>query len=204
MQAEATKAPYPSSQRAFIRRTRREIDSDSEFFSKHCWSNITPSGGTRSSLTKSVRHDSFYVKPIAAWVPCKIFGNSFRPSCPDCRTCQFVDLGKSKWPPHPKLLFGVCSHRYLDTKLYYCRSCTKTFLGTNPESMKLDSDKYLGFFNFYLTPRCAVDDELFTLVTAGYDIPTAKIHKQLQHMATEKYLNDHLYYLHAVRANALC
>jgi hypothetical protein len=69
--------------------------------------------------------------------------------------------------------------------------------------MKLDSDKYLGFFNFYLTPRCAVDDELFTLVTAGYDIPTAKIHKQLQHMATEKYLNDHLYYLHAVRAKKI-
>lgn len=198
-----TKAQYPPAQKEFINSTRRAIDADPEFFSKHCWSAINPKGGTRSSLAKPVRHDSFYVKSIAAWVPCKIFGNGFKPSCPCCETCKFVDLGKSKWPGSPKLLFGVSTHRYLDTKMYYCRSCTKSFLGTHPESMKLDADQYLGFFNFYLTARCAIDDELFTLITAGFDIPTAKIHKQLEQMVTEKYLNDHMYYLHAVRAKKI-
>ena len=191
---------YSVAQDRFVKKTRQQIDTDgSSFFDDHDWRNIIPSGGSRSSLRKAVTVESFYVKPIAAWVPDKLFENHV-PSCPRCRSPRYVDCSAARWINFPKVLFGVSSHQYLDTKLYPCRGCGKRFTGYNRESMDLDEEKYMGFFNIYLSARFAVNEELISFITNMYDKSTSTIHRILTGMATDKYLNDHIYYLHACRA----
>ena len=193
---------YPPAQERFVKRTRDAIDSNPAYFDTHDWRSIFPSGGTRSSLTKPVSTESFYVKPIAAWVPDKLFEHHV-PCCPRCRSNRYVDVKGARWINTPKILFGVSTHKYLDTKLYPCRGCSKRFTGYNRESMAVDHDKYMGFFNFYLSSRFAADEELIAFVSNMYDKSTATIQRVLTAMTTEKYLSDHIYYLHACRANRI-
>ena len=202
MTAKKATGRYGQAQARFIQRTRDAIDRNSKFFDTVDWRSILPSGGTRSSLTKAVTTESFYCKPIAAWVPELLFENHV-PSCPRCKSPRSVNVAGARWINHPKVLFGVSSHRYLDTKLYPCRGCGKRFTGYNRESMHLDEEKYMGFFNFYLSARFAVDEELYSFCSNMYDKSTATIHRVLTGMSTEKYLNDHIYYLHACRANRI-
>ena len=149
--------------------------------------------------SKNVTAESFYIKPIAAWVPDKLFP-SHVPVCPRCETSRFVDVGKARWINNPKVLFGMDTHRYLDTKLYPCGCCNKRFTGYNRDSMKYSSNLYKGFFNFYLSGRFSVDDKLYAFITSCYDMHTPTIHRILEQACTEKYLNDYMYYLHAARA----
>ena len=59
--------PFSLAQAEFIKKTCQAIDSTSNYFDNHDWSNIVPTGGSRSSLTKSISADSFYVRPVAVW-----------------------------------------------------------------------------------------------------------------------------------------
>ena len=197
------KLPYSVAQDRFVQRTRHDIDANQcSYFDDHDWHRIVPNGGSRSSLRKAVSIDSFYVKPVAAWVPHLLFENHV-PSCPRCRSPRFVDVKAARWINTPKILFGVSSHQYLDTKLYPCRGCGQRFTGYNRESMDLDEEKYMGFFNIYLSARFAVNEDLASFITNMYDKSTASIHRVLTQMATDRYLNDHIYYLHACRANKI-
>ena len=45
-----------------------------------------------------------------------------------------------------------------------------------------------------------MDEELFSFICSNYDTPTPKIHRMLQQMAVDSYLNDFQLYLHAVRS----
>jgi hypothetical protein len=53
---------------------------------------------------------------------------------------------------------------YLDTFLYPCGRCNKTFAGYNKSSMQRDASVYYGFFNFYLGHGYAVDEPLHFMV----------------------------------------
>jgi len=182
----------------FIQDTRQSIDAmGTTYFESVDWKQINPKGGARSSLVKAIDAGSFYVKSIACWVPHLLLGNGFKPSCPNCYGNQYIDLSKCCWIEHPKILHGISTHRYLDTKYYHCRRCAKDFTGYNIESMTLDSERYVGYFNFHLTQKYAVDNELFTFITTSYDIPTHKLQKNLMQMATDKYLQDQTAFLHA-------
>ena len=195
-------AKYSCAQDRFIRRTRLEIDSNPNYFDVHDWRRLHPKGGRNASLKRPVSLESFYVKPVASWVPDKLFENHV-PSCPHCKSNRSVDCVGARWINSPKILFGISSHSYLDTKLYPCRRCGRRFTGYNRESMVLDEAKYLGYFNFYLSARFAVDEELLSFITNMYERSTSSIHKILTGMATDRYLNDQIYYLHACRANAV-
>ena len=190
---------YSEAQDYFVKQTRQEIDAKPCFFDSHDWRNIVPTGGRRSSLTKEVNVETFYVRAIAAWLPERLFPNHV-PCCPHCRSSRFVDVSAARWINYPKLLYGRETHRYLDTKLYPCKSCCKRFTGYNRVSMQLDATKFMGFFNFFLSSRFAVDEELHSLITSCYGQSTAMIHRMISQMTTDNYLNDHTYYLHAVRA----
>jgi hypothetical protein len=192
--------PFSEAQAAFIKKTRDSIDSDASFFDKHDWANIAPP--RNSSPKNPVQADDFYVKNVAAWVPEKLFANHV-PKCPNCCNNFNVNVAGARWVNNPKILFGISSHRYLDTKLYPCHGCGNFFAGHNEESMKLDGQKYMGYFNFSLSGSLAIDEELSCFLTINYEEPNEKIHSQLVQMSTEKYRTDRTRYNQAFRSGRL-
>lgn len=147
--------------------------------------------------------DAFYVKSIAAWVPHKLIANHV-PKCPKCSSSKSVDLTKCRWINQPKLLYGVSRHRYLDTVMYPCRSCSSFFTGYDETSIKLDASLYLGYFNFYLGPRYAVDEELHRHIVLSASLQsTAVIAQTIKNFAYEAYYSDYQQYLTCVGVNKI-
>jgi hypothetical protein len=98
---------------------------------------------------------------------------------------------------------GIPNDEKSDTKLYPCSSCNRRFCGYDRVSLGYDSDKLVGFFNIRLAERFAVDEDLFSFLVANGDRPTPAIHSILEEMATERYLNDYGYFLHAIRCKRI-
>ena len=72
VQVNSTMAPFCQAQVEFIKATRRRIDANPKrFFSEHDWREVLPNGSRRTPCTsqKLVDVSSFYVKPVAAFVP---------------------------------------------------------------------------------------------------------------------------------------
>lgn len=143
--------------------------------------------------------DSFYIRPIAAWVPHKLLPN-FVPTCPHCKKNKYVNVDNARWQNSPKILFGLKGNKYLDTMLYPCNNCKRQFTGYNPDSMREDSSKFIGFFNYHFSGRFAVDEELYSFICSCWEMPTPAIHRILNQMTVDTYLNDYALYLHAVRS----
>jgi hypothetical protein len=142
--------------------------------------------------------ESFYVKAVAVWVPHLLFSNHV-PCCPNCKKRDYVDPSRGRWINAPKLLFGLQRHRYLDTWLYSCRGCTRSFAGYNKQSMQLDADVYYGFCNFFLGHGYAVDEELYRfIILAATKDATAAIAHRISRMHYDSYFSDYQYYLSAV------
>jgi hypothetical protein len=188
----------------FILKTRAAIDNDaSGFFRSNNWRSILPNGGTHQSNllntgTQKSSVESFYVKGIAAWVPHRLINNHI-PSCPNCESNRNVDVVKSRWLTCPKVLFGLGSHRYLDTVLYPCVKCKKHFAGYNKKSMQVDAHVYFSYFNFFLSGGYAVDEQLYRyLVLHASTEATSIIARKLKAMAYEAYFDDYQLYLQAV------
>lgn len=185
------------------------MDADSKtFFQENDWKKIDPSGGIHDSglLNENNKRTSnveaFYVKGVACWVP-HLLIEKHKPCCPNCSTNRYVDLKKCRWVNQPKLLCELERHRYLDTVLYHCTSCTKKFAGYNEKSMQLDSHVYFSYFNFYLGPKYAVSSELYRYVVLSSSLQsTAVIAKTLQDIACEAYYADYQLYLSAVGVNS--
>ena len=153
---------YGPDQAAFIQATREKIDADSCFFDRNDWRFIAPKEGRHIRLKdKKLRVGSFYIKGVAAFVPHLILPDHV-PTCPHCESNQFIDLSACRWIVIPKILFRTTDHAYLDTKLYYCRNCTRRFTGYNKRSLELDADKWVGMFDFHLTKTFAVDPALYS------------------------------------------
>ena len=162
------RAQYGVAQANFIRRVREEVSGDINYFVGKDWRNIRPNGG-RYALPKSSKQqhtDSYYVKPVAVFVP-HLLINHHVPKCPECEKSSHVNVNATRWVTCPKVLFGMNSHRYLDTVLYKCRPCNREFAGYNEKSMKLDGDLFIGLFQFQLYRTYAVDDELYHWIVAN-------------------------------------
>ena len=122
LQIKARKVPYGPSQEAFIQKTRQTVEAMGvRFFDRKDWTRITPSGGQNTCLNGSdlsMYAETFYVKPLAVWIP-HLLVPFFLPSCPNCERRDGISLApKLKWIDRPKILYGIRSHRYLDT-IYY-------------------------------------------------------------------------------------
>ena len=131
---------YGHAQRDFIAHVRGKIDRNgAEFLKEQNWRKIKPPGGRNAFgiNNKKVTAESFYVKALAVFVPHLLIPGHV-PTCPHCEKATHVDVtGKHvRWINSPKLLFGVRSHSYLDTKLYYCHRCSKRFAGYDKKSMQ--------------------------------------------------------------------
>ena len=177
--------------------------ANDSFFDSHNWQNIEPPGGRNSSLTKSTYTDRFYVRPIAAWIPHLLIPNHV-PCCPRCGKRDLVEVKKgARFINSPKILYGMSSHRYLDTILYPCSRCKRRFSGYDRTSLAYDAEKMMGFFNFHLGKKFAVDEMLYSFITASYKVPTSQIYQQLVDMTTDRCLRDYQYYLHAIRVNKI-
>ena len=112
------------------------------------------------------------------------------PTCPTCRTNTHVDAASSKWIRFPKILHGNKSHKHLDTKLYPCKACGGSFNGYNKTSLELDAKSVIGFFNFYLAEKFAVDEELHSFIVNAPDTSSARIAKHLQKLSADNCFAD--------------
>jgi hypothetical protein len=191
---------YGRAQLDFIRSTRASIDEHGcHFFDDKDWRNLSVKGGRHVGLNGPLLHtSSFYVKSLASWVP-HLLIPGFVPSCPKCGHSKKVDPTKSTWIPNPKTLFGIRGHRYLDTKLYPCKECQKSFTGYNLKSMQIDSHKIIGFFNFNISKHFALDDDLYNEIVNSGDEPTASLQRRLEQNVKDQYFSDYQYFLFAVK-----
>jgi hypothetical protein len=196
---------FSAAQWSFIKKVRASVDSNAKaYFLEHNWRNITPAGGRFDSglldpsNRKTTTAEAFYIKAVACWVPHKLIPNHV-PKCPQCEKNRYVDPTKGRWVNSPKILYGVERHRYLDTFLYPCRNCQRTFTGYNKKSMQLDAAVYYSYFTFYLGDRYAVDDELYRkIVLETTTEATACVQKRLWKTAHDVYIEDQRMYYCAV------
>lgn len=188
----------------FVKKVRGAIKKDHVgFFSQHDWKNIVPDSGSYDShllnkgnkSTKKV--DDFYVKPMASFVPHLLITNHV-PTCPRCETKDFVHTQRARFINSPIVLYGISSNKYLDTCLYPCERCSKTFTGYNKQSMHLDASVYFAYFNFYLGPGYAVDEQLYShIIEEAASQATAMIARRLKTHAYKRYYSDYQMYLAA-------
>ena len=198
----STNINYGVAQAQFIKSIRQSIDADQGlFFQDKDWRMLTVKGGRYVGLGHSrVDTNSFYVKPVAAWVPHLLIPGHV-PCCPKCKHSRSVDCSKAIWIPTPKILYGLSGHRYLDTKSYPCAGCGGRFAGYNIDSMIADGNKLMGFFFFNVSRQFAIDDELFNEIMNSGEETTSTIYRRLSQNIKDRYFADFQYYLFAVRNN---
>jgi hypothetical protein len=212
MTEEETRQPKQlgDAQWQFVKKVRGAIKKDhSGFFNDQDWRNISPCCGSYDShlLNKANKNTtnvySFYVKPLASWVPHLLIQN-FVPTCPNCKSKEFVDATRARFINSPIVLYGMATNRYLDTCLYPCNKCNRSFAGYNKQSMQLDASVYYAYFNFYLGPGYAVDEQLYsTIIEEAATESTAMIFRRLKTHAYKRYYADYQLYLAAVGANKI-
>ena len=101
------------------------------------------------------------------------------------------------WIARPKILYGLNKHRYLDSIYYCCKNCGAKFTGYNEDSMKLDANQLVDVFNYRLGNGYAIDDELYSFIISHSNKTTASIYDRLTLLATEKWINDGMFYYKA-------
>jgi hypothetical protein len=195
-EVEANRQPKQlgDAQWRFVQKVRGAIMKDHiGFFNDHDWKNILPSSGSYDShlLNKGNKNTRsvhcFYVKPLAVWVPHLLIQNHI-PTCPRCDEKDCVDPTRARFINCPVVLFGMDTNRYLDTVLYPCNRCKRTFAGYNKQSMKLDAKVYYAYFDFYLGPGYAVDEVLYKhILEEASSSATALIAKRLKAQAYNRY-----------------
>ena len=145
---------------------------------------------------------AFYVKGLVAFVPHLILPGHV-PSCPHCRNSKWVDTPSSRWIKTPKICFGINTHKYLDTKLYKCTRCARSFTGYNKRSLELDSGKWVGLFDYHLTKTYAVDPMLYSDIVASKSDKAEVIARRCRQRVVDNYLSDFNCYLYAVGAEMI-
>jgi hypothetical protein len=194
----------------YILKVRGAIEKDHDgFFKQNNWRNICPMIGSfdshllHPSSKRTTTVEAFYVKGIASWVPHLLIKN-FVPSCPRCKTAAYVNPQKSRWINCPTVLYCISRIRYLDTHLYPCDKCKRSFAGYNKKSMHLDAAVYQSFFNFYLGSGYAVEEDLYrSIITESATESTAMIAKKLKEQAYQQYYADYALYLSAVSVDKI-
>ena len=198
--------PYCNAQAIFIKSVREAMDADAKkFLHDKDWRNILPKSARQGTASKKqLDVSSLYVKPVACFLPHAIIPGHI-PVCPRCESADKVDTHGSyvRWIRTPKTLFGLNTHRYLDTKFYWCSACRKRFAGYDKRSMQLSAKVWLGYFPFNLSDRFAVDDELYSFLINSANETTSNIHKKLNQMVTDKYYETFQYYLYLVRSKRI-
>jgi len=125
-------------------------------------------------------------------------------SCPNCKKDTHVDVESARSVSFSKLLYGIKQHRYLDTKMYPCCHCKKEFDGYNKTSLELDAKTLVGYFNFYLATKYAVDHKLYSFIVSSPDTSPARIARHLPRMVADSYLvTMSAKYLHVVRSSKI-
>ena len=195
-------------QYVFVEKVRGSVEVRKEkYFDDKDWMNIAPATvGVNHSSNQKISVQSYYVRPVAVWVPHLLVKNHM-PSCPKCRCCTNVRVkantkGEWEWVKSPLVMHGVPSHTYLDTVYYFCTKldCYSAFTGYNQLSLQIDAKQYVGLFNIYLANRFAVHPDLYSYVIShSIDDSTAGIHRKLKQAATDKYAAEVHRYYHAVQ-----
>ena len=198
------KVCYGKAQHDFITSDRTAVTEEgAAYFKKKDWKQIGPNIHTSLALTDlKICAESFYVKDVAVWVPHLLLPNHVT-CCPHCGQSDCVDLSKAEFVERPKILHGVRTHRHLDTMMYKCVKCNKSFTGYNPKSLEKDAAKVLGVFTFFVCRGFALDEECYSHVTNHSHDTTASIHRRIALSHTDKFLDDSLFYCRCCYADKI-
>jgi hypothetical protein len=100
----------------FVKKVRGAIKKDHVgFFNQHDWRNILPTSGSYDSHLLNTNNknttavDAFYVKPMACWVPHLLVQNHV-PTCPRCKSKEFVDAIRARFINSPIVLYGMSTN----------------------------------------------------------------------------------------------
>ena len=180
--------PHCLAQAAFVKSVRSDMDANAKkFLLDKDWRKLLPKSARQGTASnKQIDVTSFYVKPIALHALCLM------PVCPHCESSNKVETSGShvRWINTPKTLFGLHSHRCLDTKLCWCSSCRSRFAGYDKCSMQLSAKVWLGYFPFNLSDRFAVDEELHSFIINSANETTTEMLNKLQKLSTDKHHAD--------------
>jgi len=192
---------HGNSQAQFIDSVRIEIESglNKDYFAKRDWKRLT--WATPASLvnTKKISPQLFYVKDLAVWIPHMLIPGCV-PSCGKCLSKEGVDPNNFRFVEFPKIMYGLTSHRYLDSVYYHCGNCRGDFQACNPETLKHDGKELLGVLNFRLSQGFVVDEELYSFITTHGADTTTSIHQRIKGMHANRYVYEASCYYRAVVA----
>lgn len=202
-----SKPRYGAAQAEFIRNTRKSIKEDPSILMGMDWRRIPYSSNHLSLASKKkISVNDFYVKDYAVWLPHAIIPH-YIPTCYRCGRKEGVDPTRFRWVPHPKILHGVRSHRYLDSVYYSCTPCGGLnggeFTAWNEKTMSLDAKEITGVLNFRLSKGFVVDDELHSFVVALSNDATASTYQRLKDLHADHWVNLSTIYHRAILAKRI-
>jgi len=193
---------YGEAQAAFIQRTRDAIKADPcGFLLKNDWRRIkcSPQAVTCS---KKATVGSFYVKDHAVWIPHVIIPR-YIPTCRRCGMKSSVDVGNWRWIECPKILYGLHTHRYLDTVYYRCDGCESDFVAYADETLKKDAAEITGIMNFRCSFAFGVDEDLYSFITTHTNNTTISIHRTILSLHSDHWTNQAALHCRAVMGNCV-
>ena len=179
-------------QKDHIMRARRLADGTTFF--GFDWQKILL---TVSSVGKFCDEKLFYVKPSSIWILHKLIPR-YHPYCPFCE--KPVPTIKYWWIDAPMIMFGMNGHSYLDTIRYECQNCKRNFRAINLKSLSLDTIGHVrAVFRIHLLKRCAVDNELYSLITTSMLTPRDELVKALKKLYIKAFVSKMLQYYEMTR-----
>jgi len=193
-------ARHGAAQEGFVTSTRLALKADPLYFVKRDWRQLKFTNPASLVNSKKTSPDIFYVKDLAAWIPHMIVPG-YTPSCAKCLKKEAVDVQRFRFVEEPKLLYGLSSHRYLDSACCWCGHCCGDFAAWNPATLTQDGKELVGIINFRLSKGFALDEELYSYVTTHSSETTTSIPQRIKSMHANQHVNDSVFYYWAVIAN---
>lgn len=75
---------------------------------------------------------ALWLQKVGMWAP-HLLRHRIMPPCP---VNESHKVSPKDWAPVPRLVFDLHHHWLLDSYVYSCEDCSKTFRGTSPDSIK--------------------------------------------------------------------
>jgi len=191
------KPRWGDAQAAFVTATRDLVEANPrKFFTTNDWRRV-PLSPVTASTAKKTSVDAFYVKDLAVWLPHLIIPGCI-PTCAKCCTKSGVDPARYRWIENPKILYGLYSHRCLDTVCYWCDVCRGDFAACHPVTIQTDASEITPIFNFRLSPGFGVDEQLYSFITTHANNTTESIHRFVRSMHSDHWTNQAAMHYRAV------
>ena len=182
--------PLTHHQLSAIKSIRRAIDADTCDDLWYDWKEIKPKVKKFGPNPSPLSAADYTLRPVAAWVPHKLFAG-YRPHCAHCG--QQVQLLQYSWIKNPRILHTVHGFSFLDTVQYKCNNheCKRQFHATDLKSLSKGRNEVVRkAFTIHLMARCAVDEDLFSLILSMKHMNVSAIKAVLDDVRHNRYCSE--------------